>query len=271
MSIKIIDAHTHVQMIASAYQNEIIQRAQDAKIGMINAGADETSSKNAVLLANTRYNLWATVGYHPHEALTNQNFETIEILAKDKKVVGIGECGLDYFKLDPQQSEHIKREQKKLFEFHIQLAHKIQKPLVIHCRDAFTDMIQILRAHKNELLLHAGILHFFTGTFHDAKQLLDLGFSFTFGGLITFNRSFDEIIKYIPSDKILVETDAPWVTPVSYKKSAFLKNEQGAAINEPVYIIEVVKWLAKIKEMEVLEMEKILLENTKRVFNRGLF
>ncbi|MCL5012144.1 MAG: TatD family hydrolase [Patescibacteria group bacterium] len=271
MNIKVIDAHTHVQMILPAYQDAVIKRAQDAGIGIINSGADEQSSKDAVILTHTHKATWATVGYHPHEALKSLNLEIIKELAKDEKVVGVGECGLDYFKLDSQQEEHIKQEQKKLFEFHIQLAREVQKPLVIHCRDAFTETIEILQSHKNELLPEAGILHFFTGTLNDAKQLLDLGFSFTFGGLITFNRSFDEIIKYIPTDKILAETDAPWVTPLSYKKNAFLKNEHGAAINEPVYVTEVVEWLAKIKEIKQSEMEKILLENTKRMFRLDSF
>lgn len=281
MDIKVVDAHTHVQMIDPAHQGAVLQRARDAGIGIINGGADEISSKDAVVLAHAHDAVWATVGYHPHEALKNPDFGIIQKLAKDEKVVGIGECGLEYFKLDMQKEKEIKQKQKELFELHIQLAHKVQKPLVIHCRDAFADTIVILQKHKDLLLSRvglparalasAGILHFFTGTLDDAKQLLELGFSFTFGGLITFNRSFDEIIRYIPAERILIETDAPWVTPLSYKKTSFLKDEDGKPINEPVYVIEVLEWLVKIKGIERSEMEKILLENTRRIFNLGSF
>jgi TatD DNase family protein len=294
MSIKTIDSHTHIQMIDSAQQDAVIARALDAGIGIINAGADEQSSRDAVLIAHKYKNVWATVGLHPHETGIQNSTELTRIftelqeLGKDEKVVGIGECGLEYTHFarhlkertqngasaitegddgyTPKNIEKEKELQKELFETHIQIAYELKKPLVIHCRDAFGDTIKILEANKEKLLPTSGILHFFTGTVNDARELLELGFSFTFGGLITFNRSFDEVIKYIPDSRILAETDAPWVTPFSRKKNGFLKNEYGAVINEPVYITEVVEWLAKIKEIEQKEMEKILLENTKKVF-----
>jgi len=260
-----------MQMIHTTQQDAVIGRALDAGIGMINAGADEQSSRDAVALSH-KYpqGVWATVGHHPSEALIHADIAQINAeikkLAQDEKVVGIGECGLEYFKLDSAHEEEIKKSQKELFEAHIQLAHEVQKPLVIHCREAFADTIEILKMHRGLLLSYAGlpakalasagILHFFTGTISDACELLKLGFSFTFGGLITFNRSFDEIIKFIPVDKILAETDAPWVAPLSHRGQQ----------NEPLYIPEVVEWLAKIKGVEQKEMEKILLENTKRVF-----
>jgi len=261
--IKIIDAHTHVQMMESAQQDAVIQRALGAGIGMINAGADEKSSRDAITLAHHYEHVWATVGYHPQEVSKiptdtdwTRTFTEFKKSALDEKVVGIGECGLEYFKLDPNHEEKIKKAQRELFEMHIQIAHEIEKPLVIHCREAFTDLVQILGARKELLLRDAGVVHFFTGTLENAKELLELGFSFTFGGLITINRSFDEILRYIPLNRILVETDAPWVAPKSHRGET----------NEPFYITETVLELAWIKEVSVEECEKILLENTKRVF-----
>lgn len=277
MSIKIIDAHTHVNMMDAAQQSAVIQRALSMGIGMINAGADEKTSVDAVALTHAYVEgVWATVGCHPQEIDTQIDLELIKKLAQDERVVGIGECGLEYFKLDPVREVEIKKKQKELFEAHIQIAHEVKKPLVIHCREAFADTISILKKNKEKLLSathlrpavvgtlvgeqgyggQAGIIHFFTGTPEDAKQLLELGFSFTFGGLITFNRSFDEIIKSIPVERILVETDAPWVAPQSHRGQQ----------NEPSYIPEVVTRLAQVKSVSQEEMEGILLENTKKVF-----
>ncbi len=257
MNIHTIDAHTHVNMMETAQQGAVIQRALDKEIGIINAGADEVSSLRAVELARAyTQGVWATVGYHPHEALKKLDIDLLKNLARDERVVGIGECGLDYFNLDKENGSETKRKQKELFELHISLVHELKKPLVIHCREAFPDVIEILEKHKDILLPEAGILHFFTGTIEDARALLKLGFSFTFGGLVTFNRSFDEILTSIPLERILAETDAPWVAPKSYRGKQ----------NEPSYIPEVVEWLAKIKNVPEEEMGGILLENTKRVF-----
>ncbi|MFA7201967.1 MAG: TatD family hydrolase [Candidatus Paceibacterota bacterium] len=255
--IRIIDAHTHVNMMDPAQRNVVMQRAHDAGIGVINVGADEQSSRDAVNLTQVyQKNTWAVVGYHPHEAVKSLDMELLEALAFDSHVVGIGECGLDYFKIHVESETETKHKQKELFEKQIYLSHKIKKPLVIHCREAFADTIELLKKHQNLLFPEAGILHFFTGTIQDAQALLQLGFSFTFGGLITFNRSFDEIIKYIPNNHLLVETDAPWVAPKSHRGQT----------NEPLYIEEVVESLALIKGVSRDEMQNILLENTKRVF-----
>lgn len=258
MDINIIDAHTHVNMMDPVQRNAVMKRALDSGIGVINVGADELSSRDAVALAQIyKEGVWAVVGYHPHEAQKDLDMENLQELARGIRVVGIGECGLDYFKLDKEKEGEIKEKQRVLFESQIVLAHKLKKPLVIHCREAFGDTIALLEKHKDLLLPEAGILHFFTGTLGDAQNLLELGFSFTFGGLITFNRSFDEIISAIPLERILVETDAPWVAPKSHR------GEQ----NEPAYIPEIVAWIAKIKNISEEDMQKILLENTKRIFN----
>ena len=174
-------------------------------------------------------------------------------LAEDPKVLTIGECGLDYYRL----SESTKGAQREAFERQIQLSRDVDKPLMIHCRDAFDDLILILKS-KSDLLStrSAGIAHFFTGTKENAKALLDLGFSFTFGGVITFVRDYDEAIKTIPLDRILSETDAPYVTPAPYRGQR----------NEPSYVTEVVKKLAEIKGVLTGEMMEIIWANANGIF-----
>lgn len=255
MDIKIIDAHTHVQF--EQYdndRNDVIARALTGGIGMINAGADLKSSKDAVDLAN-RYEAgaWATVGVHPTEPKDFDKFEEIEILTKDNKVVGIGECGLDYFR---DKDSEVQNKQKEIFVKHIELSNKIKKPLVIHCREAFGDIIETLMTNKEKLLPEPGILHFFTGTVDDAKKLMELNFSFTFGGLITFNRSFDELIGMIPLEKILIETDAPFVSPKSHRGQR----------NEPSFITETLSIISDIKSKKEDEVRGLLLTNTQRIF-----
>jgi TatD DNase family protein len=176
-------------------------------------------------------------------------------LSRDPKVVAIGECGLDYFHLEGDIEEK-KIKQKEAFEAQIALAHEVKKPLMIHCRNAFPDLINILRADKDLLLPEPGAIHFFSGTLEEAKNLLELGFSFTFGGVTTFTRDYDEVIKTLPVDRILSETDAPYVTPEPHRGKR----------NEPVYVTEVAKRLAALKNLDLEAMAGSILSNVRRVF-----
>ena len=264
---KLFDAHAHLQSsVFNKDREEVIKRIFDAGMGVINVGADKNSSLKAVELAK-KYpgKMWATIGCHPHyiekDFSNADDYEFFKNLAQEKEVVAIGECGLDYYR--NQESEKLKVEsykekQKEVFIKHIELANETKKPLMIHCRDAFDDLIKILRnsRHSHTFADLHHILHFFTGTLEDAKQLLEMEFYFTFNGLITFNRDFDEIIKYIPLDRILLETDAPYVAPLLHRGQR----------NEPVYIIETAKKLAEIKGVS---LEKIGEQTTKNAI--GLF
>ncbi len=255
-------------------RDEVIKRSLDAGVWMINAGADNETSIKGVELAN-KYNegVYATVGLHPTEEArsderrangnTGWNYEFFKKLAQDKKVVAIGECGLDYYtRNNAEQKQALngaeKERQKDLFVKHILLAKEVKKPLVIHCREAFEDLIEILELNVKSKMLNdlPGVLHFFTGNLNDAQMLLKLGFYFTFGGLITFSRDFDEIIKFIPLDRIMVETDAPYVAPVPFRGKR----------NEPAYVIEVAKKLAEIKGISFEEVCKQTTENARKVF-----
>ena len=285
------DAHTHVQF--AAFENdwkEVIDRALAENTWLINVGTQRDTSRRAMEMAHLfPEGVYATVGLHPihteksyHDVkelggdpsthstkaqggeqgrTTSSGFtskgeefdyNTYKMLAHDKKVVAIGECGLDYYRLGVET----KKKQKAVFLKHIKLALEVKKPLMIHCRQAFDDLIEILNSKYSILNSPPGVIHFFTGTPDDAGKLLNLGFSFTFGGVITFTRDYDEAIKFIPPDRILSETDAPYVAPVPYRGKR----------NEPAYVIEIVKKLAELKNVSVEEMESHILENAKNVF-----
>ncbi len=254
-----IDAHTHVHFPEFDEDRDVvIDRACKAGVGMITVGTDIKLTRAAIEVANHPM-IWATAGLHPHEAkqyeddeAMNKEVQELESLAKQGGVVAIGECGVDLFRSDDKESQPM---QEKLFKAQLELAHKLKLPIVIHSRDAFDVVLSILNQNKH-LLNKEGVCHFFTGTKDIAKQFLELGFSFTFGGLVTFNREFDDVIRFIPDDKIMAETDAPFVAPASHRGSR----------NEPSYLPEVVTKLSEIKKTTHQECATLLLENTKRVF-----
>lgn len=265
---KLVDSHTHAQFPQfDKDRDEVIKRALDAGIWMVNAGADRESSVKAVELAN-KYSegVYAAVGMHPTEDGMDFDYGFFKKLAQDKKVVAIGECGLEYFR-GRGETEDDKQKQKELLVKHILLAKELDKPLMIHCREAFGDLTGLFVSQQTNLNALPGIIHFFTGTLGDAKQLSDMGFCFTFGGLITFppkadrplagNREIIEVIKFLPMDKILLETDAPYVAPVPYRGKR----------NEPAYVAEVAKKLAEIKGASFEEVCNQTTANAEKVFS----
>ena len=203
------------------------------------------------------------------------DYEYYKNLAADPKVVAIGECGLDYYRL----TDDTKQKQAEIFIKQIKLAHEVGKPLMIHCRNAFSDLIRILKDNletspstpllrkeggEKEIMslsggrpIHPGVVHFFSGTIEDAGKLMDLGFCFSFGGVITFAREYEKLIKFIPLDRILLETDAPYVSPQAYRGKR----------NEPLYVEEVAKKIARILNKDFDEIARITTENAIRIFN----
>ena len=282
------DAHTHVQFGAFDEDREaVILRAKDAGVRFVNAGTQKDTSRNAVELALRNEGVYAAIGLHP--VYTGKSYhdtdelgggeaargftsrgEVFDIdyyraLALSPKTVAIGECGLDYFHFNEGEGRDVQVEkQKDAFLAQIALAADVGKPLMIHCRDAFSDLIEILEAHANSLAAAGpGIVHFFTGTISDAHVLLNLGFSFTFGGVITFSprkgeaeNQYHALIREIPIEKILSETDAPYVAPAAYRGKR----------NEPAYVIEVVKKLAELKGVSVETMADQIEQNAHRIF-----
>ncbi len=265
------DAHTHLHFPAyDADREEVFMRAKNAGVKMITVGTQESTSRGAVEFAKThKGDAWAAVGFHPAHFSVNWyhdkneqsapqreefSVERLRKLALESETVAIGECGLDYFRITDEES---KQRQREGFVQQIEFAAQVKKPLMIHCRAAFSDLIEILKANSSKLKSGSpGAIHFFTGTKDDAKKLLDLGFSFTFGGVVTFTRDYDESIKLIPLDRILSETDAPYVSPAPYRGKR----------NEPAYVVEAVKKLAELKNISTDKMAGQIFENAQKIF-----
>ncbi len=276
-----IDCHTHTQFsIFDSDRDAVIHRALDAGVAMVNIGTKKETSQSAIGLAHSYENVYATIGLHPihtHKSFHDQeelgggkgftssdevfDYEFYKKLAGDDKVVAIGECGLDYYRFKNDDLE-FKNKQREVFIKQIELAQEIQKPLMIHCREAMNDLIEILKSYIVNPKSSPGIIHFFSGTAEEAKKLLDMEFYFTFGGVITFppkagkHSDYDEVVRLIPIDRIFSETDAPYVAPVPYRGKR----------NEPAYVVEVVKKLAELKKVSIETMANQILKNARGVF-----
>lgn len=262
--MKYVDIHCHLDF--PDYREDIdgiFVRIREYEVGAITIGTDLESSKRAVKIAEENEEVWACIGIHPSPDPRRGdggevfNTEEFEKLVQSPKVVAIGECGLDFFRTKPEDLEKEKERQGKLFREQIEFALKYDKPLMLHCRSAYDETLEILREYKKGVGDKLrGNSHFFAGTPEQAVRFVELGFSCSFTGVITFTRDYDEVIKSLPQNMIMSETDAPFVAPVPYRGKR----------NEPSYVLEVVKKIAEIRGEEVEFTAGYLLENAKRTF-----
>lgn len=258
--MKYIDIHCHLDFPDYGTElAEVLGRMKEKEVGAITIGTDLESSERAVKIAEENENVWACIGVHPNESneLWDMNYELWEELVQNPKVVAIGECGLDFFRVDAARLESEKKRQTEIFERQIQFALKYNKPLMLHCRQAYDETLDILENYKKEAGDKLrGNSHFFAGNIEQAKRFLGLGFTCSFTGVITFTHDYDEVIQYLPQDFIMSETDAPFVAPVPYRGKR----------NEPVFVIEVLKKMAEIKGIELEILQKAVINNSKRIF-----
>lgn len=257
MKLKYFDIHSHIQFPEfDADREEVVGRMKENGVFSVVVGTDLKTSKAAVNLAQKNENLFASVGLHPNDAIS-ENFDdnTYRELISNPKTVAVGECGLDYFRTEG--TEENKKKQKEIFEKQINLALEFDKPLMIHCRNAYEDMIDILTIHNKK---HGGKLrgniHFFAGDWKIAQKFLKLGFTLSFTGVITFAEQYDEVIKNTPPDMIMSETDCPYVAPAPHRGKR----------NEPSYISEVVKRIADIRGEDFEKTKEAMVKNAERVF-----
>jgi TatD DNase family protein len=253
-----IDIHSHLDSKDyDADRQEVLARMGEKGVGTITIGADFQSSKKAVEIAEANENIWACIGIHPeyvsetslvYKRGRDDSPGELSDLVKSSKVVAIGECGLDYFY---SKDEENKKKQKQLFEQQIEFAIKHNKPLMLHIREAYDDALEILKKYNSR-----GNVHFFAGDVEVAKKFLDLGFTMSFTGVISFTHDYDEVIRYVPQNMIMSETDAPFVAPIPFRGKR----------NEPVYVIEVIKKLAEIRSENFDTLNNAILANAKRVF-----
>ena len=258
----IIDTHVHYNLEPifpdwKIYWNEA--QHNDIQKSIV-IGTNEETNLRAIDIAEHNDHLYATIGIHPHESLDESalslSFSQLEHQCKQsKKIVAIGECGLDFFRLTPENAEIEKKKQLILFQKHIELAQHYNLPLVIHCREAQREVIETLSLLK----VHHFVLHCMSGTLEYLRQAVALGGYISFAGNITYKNAdaLRELAKQTPQDRILVETDAPYLPPQSHR----------GQLNNPRYIAETVQSLAEVLGMSDDACRMITTQNAERCFS----
>ncbi len=251
--MKWIDSHAHLD--DRAYEKDlavVIARCTEADLGVMTIGASMRSSREAVRLASRYRRMWATVGVHPHNAkhVDAGTVHELRALAGNERVVGIGEIGLDYYRdLSPRDV------QRTAFRQQLELAQDVELPVCLHNRESTDDLLAILRSVS---ATHRGVIHSFLGDIALATRFLELGFHLGVGGPITFpkNGPLRDAVRRIPLDRILLETDCPYLTPVPYRGRR----------NEPAYVQYVAEEIARLKGISIDAVAEQTLTTTKRLF-----
>ena len=250
----LVDTHAHLQWASFDKDREkVISRAQQASVGyIVNIGFDMDGSIKGVKLAEHYNRLYATVGIHPHNAIQlDQNvLNKLRELSGNPKVVAIGEIGLDYYRnLSPMEA------QKKAFEAQLLLAKELALPVVIHDRDAHSDILKIISRFKGKL---RGIMHCFSGSKEMAEQCIKLGFLVSFAGNVTYPNAhkLHETAKWIDLNRILLETDSPWLAPQDMRGKR----------NEPSFLPFIAKKIAELKGISTDELAEATTTNAKEIY-----
>ena len=254
---KIVDSHCHLDRLdLSPYDGNLEGAVEAAKARGVDEilciGIDGSNAQTVVDIANQFDGVYASVGLHPLD-ITGPGPDYTEIyrLASQQKVVAIGETGLDYY-----YSEDNKVLQQQSFIKHLELSKELAKPVVVHTRDAREDTLSLITEHAD--LNVAGVLHCFTESWEMAKAALDLNFYISFSGIITFKNAGDlrEVVKQVPLERLLVETDSPYLAPVPYRGKK----------NEPKYVVEVAQCVAELKGVPVEEVAEVTSNNFRNLF-----
>jgi TatD DNase family protein len=251
----LIDSHAHLGMDQfNGDRDGVIQRAIDADVDLIfTVGTDVQDCRKAIEIARGNQGVFAIIGIHPHNAkeINDDTYTELRTLSRDGKVKAIGEIGLDFFRnLSPKDVQMAR------FRQQIHLAKELGLPIVVHARDAHEEVLTILREEGAQEI--GGVFHCFSGDYDMARSCMDLGFSISIPGTITFNNSskLRETIKKIPLDRILVETDCPYLTPMPFRGRR----------NEPAYVKFTALKLAEVKRLPFDEVARVTSRNTKGVF-----
>lgn len=253
-----VDTHAHLDFKEYDHdRQDVIKRAEAEDVGrIINIGCNLERAQMAIAIAEKYPNVFATVGVHPHD-VGNYSLASLGAhlmgLAQHDKVVGIGECGLDYYRLKGSKDRQI-----DYFKEQLRVAHFLELPVILHCRDAYDDMLTIL---KDDLKFHkiVGVTHCWSGNLEKAEKFLKLGFYISFTGAITFSKKEDvwEVVRKTPLEKILIETDAPYLTPEPNRGKR----------NEPAYVKYVAEKIAELRGDEVDAIAEATTENAFTLFN----
>lgn len=251
----LFDTHTHVNAEQfNEDREEVIARALDAGVKeMVVVGFDRGTIDGAMALAEGHDFIYAAVGWHPVDAVdaTEEDFQRIEQLASHPKVVALGEMGLDY-----HWDKSPKDIQKKVFKRQIDLAKRVHLPIIIHNREATDDIIALLQEENAHEI--GGIMHCFSAGLEEARQCLEMNFYISFGGPVTFKNAKlpKEVAKEVPLDRLLVETDCPFLSPHPYRGKR----------NEPARVRLIAKKVAELREMNLEALAEITSNNARRLF-----
>jgi TatD DNase family protein len=254
-----IDSHCHLYTDDfAADRADVLQRARAAGVSRmicIGSGHDMTSARASLALANVEPDVYATVGMHPHDAakMTEPDWVELENFSVHDRVVGIGETGLDY------HYDHSPRPiQQLVFRRFIAMARSCGRPVISHIRDAHVDAAEILR--EENATQAGGVIHCFTGDVADARRYLQLGQYLSFSGILTFKNSqaIREAATFAPADRILVETDAPYLAPIPFRGRR----------NEPAFLAGTLETLARLRGISVADADDLTSTNTRRLFAR---
>lgn len=251
----LIDSHCHLSELSEDELAQILQRAHENNVEIliaIGAGYGFEDNLKTLSLAKAHENIFCALGMHPHDAkdVTEENFEILKtLISENKKVVAVGEVGLDYHYMHSPRDT-----QREVLEKFAGLATELQKPIMIHDRDAQFECVEILK----NIGISQGVAHCFTGTKELAKKYLDLGFFISFSGIITFKKAdvLKDVVKFVPLDKMLIETDSPFLAPEPFRGKK----------NEPAHVKFVAQKIAEIKGLAFAEVARQTSENVKRLF-----
>jgi TatD DNase family protein len=251
----LFDTHAHLHFPDFADDlDAVLARARDAGVrGIVTIGTDRESNRATVAMAERYPDVWASVGIHPHDAAeaTEDDFAELERLARSPRVVGIGEMGLDFFRdLSPRDT------QARVFRRQLDLAREAGKPVIIHCRDAHPETLAILEeARVSEM---SGVMHCFSADVPVARRCLDLGLVISLAGPVTYKnaRALPEVARFVPEDRLVVETDCPYLTPTPHRGKR----------NEPAYVALTAAHVAALRGVEAEALGETMTRNAARLF-----
>lgn len=250
--MKLVDTHAHIydEKFKEDF-NKVMDRINNELDFVVSIGYDMESSEKSMALAEKYEKIYSVIGFHPTEIkeYSKESEKKLEELAKNSKVVAIGEIGLDYYWM-----EDPKEKQQEIFKLQMELARRVKLPVVIHTRDAMEDTVNILEEYKDL----GGILHCYPGSYETAKKLMDR-YYFGIGGVVTFknNKVTKETVKKLPLERIVIETDCPYLTPEPFRGKR----------NEPVYVKYVAEKIAEIKEISLDEVIEVTTNNAKMIYS----
>ncbi len=251
----LVDSHAHIDdKRFDEDREELLEQIRLEMDFIVNIGSDMPSSRRSVDLSDENGFIYATVGIHPHGAneYTQDDIEELRALAKCHKVRAIGEIGLDY-----HYDNTVKENQQRLFKEQLHLANELNLPVVIHSRDSNADTMEIIRAHESTLA-EKGVLHCFSGNLQMAREAIAMGYLISFAGPLTYKKArvAIEVAEHIPLEKILIETDCPYLPPEGHRGQR----------NMSPYVRIVAEKLAAIRNLPTEEILRITNENTRRLF-----